>query len=366
MRQFSMLIKPASSLCNMRCRYCFYHDVASHREAYSHGVMKERTAQAVIDRAFEHVGAGPAEITFGFQGGEPAVAGLDFFRAFTAYVREKQPAGVRVRYALQTNGTLLTDEWAAFLSEHDFLVGVSLDGSREVHDFLRLDKDGRGTYAAVTRGIRRLDAHGAAYNILAVVTRQMARHPRQVYAALTRAGYRYLQFIPCLRPLEGGDRQPFDLTPRDYAAFLKQTFVLWKADWERGQPVSVRLFDNLVGMLRGDPPGQCGLLGRCAMQMVVEADGSVYPCDFYVLDEYRCGSVLTDSFAAMEASGPAQAFLSAPTPLHPLCGDCRAFPLCGGGCRRTREFFAAEDGYCPYQDFLYACADDLASLARRL
>lgn len=154
MRQFSMLIKPASSLCNMRCRYCFYHDVASHREAYSHGVMKERTAQAVIDRAFEHVGAGPAEITFGFQGGEPAVAGLDFFRAFTAYVREKQPAGVRVRYALQTNGTLLTDEWAAFLSEHDFLVGVSLDGSREVHDFLRLDKDGRGTYAAVTRGIR--------------------------------------------------------------------------------------------------------------------------------------------------------------------------------------------------------------------
>lgn len=214
MRQFSMLIKPASSLCNMRCRYCFYHDVASHREAYSHGVMKERTAQAVIDRAFEHVGAGPAEITFGFQGGEPAVAGLDFFRAFTAYVREKQPAGVRVRYALQTNGTLLTDEWAAFLSEHDFLVGVSLDGSREVHDFLRLDKDGRGTYAAVTRGIRRLDAHGAAYNILAVVTRQMARHPRQVYAALTRAGYRYLQFIPCLRPLEGGDRQPFDLTPR--------------------------------------------------------------------------------------------------------------------------------------------------------
>ncbi len=194
----------------------------------------------------------------------------------------------------------------------------------------------------------------------------MARHPRQVYAALTRAGYRYLQFIPCLRPLEGGDRQPFDLTPRDYAAFLKQTFVLWKADWERGQPVSVRLFDNLVGMLRGDPPGQCGLLGRCAMQMVVEADGSVYPCDFYVLDEYRCGSVLTDSFAAMEASGPAQAFLSAPTPLHPLCGDCRAFPLCGGGCRRTREFFAAEDGYCPYQDFLYACADDLAALARRL
>ena len=271
-----------------------------------------------------------------------------------------------MRYALQTNGTLLTDEWAAFLSEHDFLVGVSLDGSREVHDFLRLDKDGRGTYAAVTRGIRRLDAHGAAYNILAVVTRQMARHPRQVYAALTRAGYRYLQFIPCLRPLEGGDRQPFDLTPRDYAAFLKQTFALWKADWERGQPVSVRLFDNLVGMLRGDPPGQCGLLGRCAMQMVVEADGSVYPCDFYVLDEYRCGSVLTDSFAAMEASGPAQAFLSAPTPLHPLCGDCRAFPLCGGGCRRTREFFAAEDGYCPYQDFLYACADDLAALARRL
>ena len=102
------------------------------------------------------------------------------------------------------------------------------------------------------------------------------------------------------------------------------------------------------------------------MQMVVEADGSVYPCDFYVLDEYRCGSVLTDSFAAMEASEPAQAFLSAPTPLHPLCGDCRAFPLCGGGCRRTREFFAAEDGYCPYQDFLYACADDLAALARRL
>lgn len=365
-RRASLLIKPASSLCNLRCRYCFYHDVASRRERYCHGVMTPETAKAVILRAYERVGTGPSEVAFNFQGGEPLLAGLDFFERFTAAAEEYRPQACRVTYALQTNATLLDDAWAAFFCERDFLLGVSLDPDKGNHDWLRPDADGEGTYDAVLRGIKALERRGAAYNLLTVVTRSVARHPRRVYTELKKTGCRYWQFIPCLKPLDGGQPSSYDLAPRDYAAFLKQLWRLWKEEWEKGETVSIRLFDNLLGMLRGQEPEQCGAAGSCVMQPVVEADGSVYPCDFYVLDAYCCGNVKTDTLEMMENSVGARAFLREPQAFPAPCASCRVWRLCAGGCRRARPLFAAEEGYCPYQDFLYACLQDMALTAERL
>ena len=153
MKYISFLIKPASSLCNMRCRYCFYYDVADHREVRSHGIMQEDTMQALIERALGL--DAEADITFAFQGGEPTVAGIDYFRAFTSYV-DAHKQRQTIHYALQTNATLLDEEWVALFQQHQFLIGVSLDGYAALHDHLRKDAAYEGTFKRVMRSVELL------------------------------------------------------------------------------------------------------------------------------------------------------------------------------------------------------------------
>lgn len=373
MRQFSMLIKPASSLCNMRCKYCFYADVSDSRRVKSYGIMTGETARLLIDRALEAVG-GRGRLHIAFQGGEPTLAGLDFFRAFTAYAAEKKPSGVRIEYAIQTNGQLLDEDWCRLLAKERFLVGLSFDGTPELHDFLRPDSKGAGTAKRVLQAAALMDAAGVDYNILTVVTRQAAKHPRQIFSYCQKRGFRFIQFIPCLPPFEGKEDAPFHdpfhapshaLTPRLYAAFLKDMFRLWREALAKGEYISVRLFDNLVRLAGGGPPEQCGMLGFCQPQFVVEADGGVYPCDFYVLDAYRMGSVREKDFREL-ADSPALTDFLRPVEKNPLCGQCPCLKICGGGCRRYRDFYFSEAGYCPYRDFLTACWPDILKIARRL
>ncbi|MCM1237381.1 MAG: radical SAM protein, partial [Ruminococcus flavefaciens] len=275
MRHINFLIKPASSLCNLRCKYCFYEDEAVNRHSKSLGIMTPETAQRLIERAYSEIEPG-GTVNFAFQGGEPTVAGLEFFRTFTANARARCPKGAAISFAIQTNGTLLDEEWAEFFHDEHYLVGLSMDGFRQLHDKYRVDNKGNGTWSGVTRALNLLKKHNVDVNALCVVTGRCARSPGQTYRELKKLGFRYIQFIACLDPI-GDERgsMPYSLTPEAYGQFLCNVFDLWYADWARGQYHSVRLFDDFVHILLGNGASTCATCGTCGEYFVVEGDGSV-------------------------------------------------------------------------------------------
>lgn len=361
MNYFSCLIKPASSLCNMRCRYCFYFDEAQSRQVKSYGIMSQKTSENLINQIYAHVKA-PAQVHFAFQGGEPTVAGLSYFNHFTAYAREHCPAGVKLAFAIQTNGLVIDEDWCRLFREFDFLVGISMDADRQTHDRNRLDASGKGTYNRIMASIRLMEKTGVAYNVLSVVTKQMARHPAAIFQAYLKNNIAFVQLIPCLSALDGSP-SPHDLTPEGYAAFMKSFFSLWYEQLVAGNYFSIRQFDNLVAMAQGRRAEQCGMHGFCTPQFIVEADGGVYPCDFYVLDKYLCGNVNENTVLEIGQSEGMKRFLQDDVQKNPLCANCPVLGLCGGGCKRYRSFYNQKPGYCPYQDFLVASQDKILHLA---
>ena len=330
----SYLIKPASDLCNMRCRYCFYHDVAQNRTVQHMGRMTEAVADALIAGAFDGA-ARDSTISFAFQGGEPTVRGLPYFRHFVEEVRRVNTRRLPVHFAIQTNGLALDEDWCRFLAENHFLVGVSIDGDKALHDAHRVDAQGDGTWNRVTANLRLLQKAGAEVNALCVVTRQCARSPQKVYHALQKLGLRYHQYIACLDPLEAQRGSlPFSLTPDAYGKFLCGLFDAWYRDWKAGTYTSIRYFEDLVHLLLGEPASACATCGNCGAYCVAEGDGSVYPCDFFVLDPWRMGSVTEDGYDALLQAPAARRFLARGQERPLECQSCPYLRLCGGGCKR--------------------------------
>lgn len=364
METVNLLIKPASGLCNLRCRYCFYEDVSSLREQKSYGIMTEETTEALVKRIFEQP---RNRISIGFQGGEPTIAGLDFFQRFTALADRYNTRHVPISWSIQTNGTLLNEEWARFFAQHRFLVGLSLDGPAAEHNALRVDPDGKGTFQRVMHAAAMLQSYGVEFNILCVVTGYTARHGRKLYQFFRSRGFDFLQFIPCLDPLEAERGSlKFSLTPEKYAIFLCDVFDCWFRDWLQGNYASVRLFDDYVHLLCGQPAGTCASSGACGQYFVVEADGGVYPCDFFVLDEWRMGSIRESSFEELAASEPALRFLKESHERNPDCADCPYQFICRGGCRRDRQEQADRANYyCPaFRRFFDYALPRLKQIAR--
>ena len=363
MRKFSVMIKPASSLCGLRCKYCFYGDVSRRREVYSYGIMSRDTAERLLDNVFKELDEGD-EVTFAFQGGEPTMAGLDFFSFFVreAAVRRR---GVKVGYSIQTNGTLLDDEWCAFLRDNGFLVGLSMDAGVEYHNANRVTADGSGTFGRVMESKHLLEKYGVQYNILTVLTNSLARHPAQIWSFVKRQGIEYLQLIPCLGELEETEKTPFELTPERFASFYVRLFDLWFADFRQERYISVKLFDDIVNLLAWGQQNACGICGKCSPQAVVEADGSVYPCDFHVLDRWRLGYLTETGLVTLLTSEKMTEFLSRDTWRLDICGDCPYVRMCGGGCPRMRREVCGTAGgrSCGYRGFLDARLGQLRQIA---
>ncbi len=335
MPPLTLMIKPVSGQCNLHCKYCFYVDEMRKRETASFGTMSLKTMDCILRKAFAYAD-GPISLIF--QGGEPTLAGLDFFRRTVALSEQYNTRHLPVNFSLQTNGITLNEEWADFFSAHHFLIGLSLDGYQSIHDHNRVFADGSGSFEAVMKSAALLRQFSVEFNILTVVTRQAAGKGTRIYRFFREQGFSYQQYIPCLDPLgEVCGQQGYSLTAQKYEEFLKSLFDQWYQDVSRGDPVYDRYFENLVGMLLRQPPESCGMLGRCTEQTVIEADGSVYPCDFYVLDRYRLGNLCTDSFEDIQTRRQELGFIEASLPVHPDCTGCKWFPLCRGGCRRHRE-----------------------------
>jgi uncharacterized protein len=363
----SVLIKPASSKCNLACSYCFYHDVANSRAVADFGFMSPATIEEIIRKVLRFA-SGYA--TFAFQGGEPTLCGLDFFRSVVALQNRHNVNNVRINNALQTNGILVDDEWAQFLHDNDFLVGLSLDGPRYMHDTYRVDAREKGTYERVLKTAALFDRYRVEYNILFVVTDVTAGHPEKLYDYFKARNFNFLQFMPCLDPLdnERGARR-YSLKPDRYTLFLKRFFDRWAADFLGGREVSVRYFDNLVRMVMGRPAEMCSLLGSCQCQFVFEADGSVYPCDFYVTDAWKLGNIRDNELLELYESAACKRFIESSRSTMSACRSCRWQHLCRGGCRRDRDNAPADElgqnYYCEsFSEFLPYAYPKLVEIAR--
>ncbi|MBQ8784349.1 MAG: SPASM domain-containing protein [Clostridia bacterium] len=321
----SFLIKPSSSLCNMSCSYCFYCDEAKNRENASLGFMKKETAENIIKKAAEI----SKEAMFVFQGGEPLLAGVEFYKDFAEMCKGY---GLKAHYSIQTNGTLIDEEFIRFFKENNVLLGVSLDGVEEVHNSLRKTADGKPTFKTVFDNIKLLQKNEIEFNILTVITPEVVKHTEEIYRFYMENGFYCQQYIPCIDEINSSQRA---LSNSEYADFLKRLFTLYFNDKRRGVPVSVRYFDNLLMKLNGMPAEQCGMNGICTVQLVIEGDGTVYPCDFYCIDGYDLGNINTHSLDEILNSSKAKSFLNDNQTAH-KCKECEFFRICAGGCKRYR------------------------------
>lgn len=367
MPPFSVLIKPASGACNMRCDYCFYMDEAAKREQPSYGFMSNDTLKNVIRKTILNA---DGAIHYMFQGGEPTLAGLSFFKEALKYQQHYNKKGIAVYNAIQTNGFVLDEEWCRFLHDHHFLVGLSVDGTEEIHNSLRHDKNGKETFSKILRVAELMDRFEVDYNILTVVTPAVAREAKAVYSYYKEKNWLYQQYIACLDPLGEGHREtPFALTPELYGQFLIDLFNLWYQDCKNGKAPYIRQFQNYVAMASGHLPASCDQCGVCSIQYVVEANGNVYPCDFYMLDEYLLGNFNENSFAQTNEKRKEIAFIERSRKLPPHCRSCEYHWICKGGCMRNRDYVSETDVYenyfcASYRIFFDACLDRIRELAR--
>lgn len=344
------MVKPGGSTCNLDCSYCYYLEKSALYPGQS-----MRMPDALLERLIsDFIAAHPVEtpVVFGWQGGEPTLLGLDFFRRVVAF-QKRHADGKRIENTLQTNGTLLTAEWCRFLAEQHFLVGISLDGPATIHDACRPDKRGKPSHSAVMRGLELLQAHAVEFNVLACVNRLSVANPLAVYDFLRGTGSRFIQFLPVVEPRPGLQNNAvpperaieqvseWSLRPEEYGRFLTSIFEHWIAR-DVGQ-VTVMNFEWALASYMRLPGAMCHHQPVCGRSVVVEHNGDVFACDHFVSPEYRLGNINQTSLASLVDSDRQQAFGA--VKLDSLPGQCRKCPMlhgCWGGCPKHR--FVADAG----------------------
>lgn len=331
----SIMLKPASSKCNLKCSYCFYHSVAETRKISDYGFMPYELLEEIVKKAIDFSEGGICNISF--QGGEPTLVGLDFYRKLIEYTDKYNVNGTKIYYSIQTNGTTIDEEWAKFFKANNFLVGISLDGTKEVHNLNRVRKGGKDTFNEILRSVSLLKKYRVDFNILTVITPSICRRVTSVYNFYKKNEFTYLQFIPCLEPLgEEWGRCQYSLKPKEFGNFLKGLFELWYKDVMSDEFTRIRYFDNILGLFLGYEYEACDMRGVCTCQNIIEADGSIYPCDFYTHDEYRIGNIKDITFYEVYNSPKVKKFIKDSFDLHEQCLNCKYKNICRGGCKRYR------------------------------
>jgi len=341
-RPFQVMIKPNGPRCNLDCAYCYYLD----KQKLYAGTKSFRMDDAVLERFIRDYIAsqdrmGRAAIEFAWQGGEPTMLGLDFFQRAVAIEEKYRPAGKTIRNALQTNGTLLDADWIRFFKQHDFLVGISLDGPQALHDRYRTDRHERPTFDRVMRALELLRDNDVAFNVLTVVHRHNARRPREVYRFLKEIGVAYMQFIPVVERAARAVT-PWSVLPEDYGDFLCRVFDEWIAG-DVGRAF-VQIFEVQVALWAGAPAQLCWFAQTCGQCLALEHNGDLYACDHYVYPEYRIGNIMRSSVAELAGSAFQKRFGQDKHDTLPrCCRECTYLFACNGGCPKHR-FLSTPDG----------------------
>lgn len=363
-RAFHAMAKPSGSECNLNCTYCFYLEKqALYPDASACSRMNDVMLDAYVKNYIAAV-EGRAEVAFTWQGGEPTLLGLDFYRR-AVVLQAKYGAGRRISNSFQTNGVLLDDEWCLFFREHHFLIGLSLDGPAEIHNEYRLTKGGRPTHKLVVRALALLQKHGVDYNVLACVNRHSALEPLKIYDFLCEAGVQFIQFIPVVERQAGAWEANAGLSlhgpgsesaaegvtawsvrPKEYGEFLTAVFDRW-VQRDVGNVFVMNIewaFANFVGA----PGAVCHHQPTCGRSVVVEHNGDVYACDHYVYPEFHLGNIHQHTFAEM-IDKPAQEQFGQNKYVHlPMaCKQCDVLKACWGGCPKHR-FLPGDNGEMNY------------------
>jgi serine-type anaerobic sulfatase-maturating enzyme len=329
MNPFSLLVKPASFGCNLRCTYCFY---LVKENIYSGQHMM---TDAVLEQMISSFMAVPMpNYSFGWQGGEPTTMGLDFFERAIELMQQYGVSGKAVSNGLQTNGTLLDDKWGKFLHKYNFLVGISIDGPAIIHDQNRLTVNGDGSHKSVMRGLDVLKRHNVEHNVLTLVNSANVKHPLEVYAYLKSLGLNYHQYVECVEFDEKNELMPFAVKPEQWGEFLCQIFDEWYKNDAR--KVSVRLFDSILVKMVDKHANVCAMADDCRQYFVVENNGDVYPCDFFVTPELKLGNILNDDWKSLYESQLYVDFGERKSQRNDKCGQCPYLSLCAGCCQKNR------------------------------
>jgi uncharacterized protein len=330
-----LLVKPSGPDCNLACSYCFYTRKETLFAAGAAHRMSSEVLEAMTKSALERPGQ---KMGFGWQGGEPTLMGLDFYRQAMA-LQQRHGAGMQLANNLQTNGLLIDAEWISFLKDHEFLVGLSLDGPAHVHDQHRINQDGKGSHLAVEKSAKSMLEAGVAVNALSVVSEYAAGHASEIYRYLKALGFEYLQFIPCLELAADGCGRlaDYSLSPKHYGQFLCTLFDLWADDFVDDRPTtSVRLFETFACVYLSGIPAECSARRSCGEYLVVEHNGNVYSCDFFVEDSWLLGNIVKDD-PGLLLNAPRQTLFGAiKAQRNEKCLRCPWERFCHGGCTKDR------------------------------
>lgn len=339
-RGFTSMVKPVGSLCNMRCKYCYYLDKAALYD-YRQPLMSDELLERYIRANIE--GNNSPVIAFAWHGGEPLLAGKEFFRKAVA-LEQKYAEGRTVENSIQTNGLLLDDEWCAIFRDNNFLVGVSIDGPEHIHDAHRVDTGGQPTFARVMKGIERLYRNRVEYNTLTTVNIHSEGRGAEVYNFLRGISV-FMQFLPVAELLCDGriqspeaqkaDIAPWSVSAKGFGEFMCDVFDIWvKKDVGRRY---VQLFDATLALMVGVQPSVCSLCETCGSGLTVEHNGDVYCCDHFVYPEYKIGNIHTDRLADLAYCDRQFEFGVAKRALLPReCRHCKYYNLCHGECPKHR------------------------------
>jgi len=274
--------------------------------------------------------------SFGWQGGEPTLMGTDFFRKVINLQIRHGRKGARVVNGLQTNATRINEDLAKHLARYKFLVGCSLDGPPEIHDRYRLSRRRQPTQQTVVNGMATLLRHNVAFNVLVVVSQANVNAAREVYRYLKSIGCFYQQYIPCVEFNESGDLQPYAINGPEWGQFLCNIFDEWYP--EDIHHVSIRHFDAIMQKIKTGNTGMCTLGDQCSQYFVVEYNGDIYPCDFFVQESLNLGNVMDMEWEAVQSSEVYRKFGNAKNCRHQNCGDCKWIDMCMGDCLKYRAY----------------------------
>lgn len=352
---FHVMTKPVGPICNLDCTYCYYLEKEN---LYPRGEIFRMSPEVLEAYIRDYLATqSTPEVSMAWQGGEPTLLGLDFFRQVVELQR-KHSGGRRVSNAIQTNGTRLDADWCRFFREQGFLVGLSIDGPRRLHDTYRVDKGGKPTFDRVMAGLRLLKRHGVEFNTLTVVSASNVKRPLEIYEFLKEQGSGFIQFIPLVERAVGGGEVSLAAPPEPgeppgkvtrwsvpataYGNFLCTIFDRWVRE-DVGK-VFVQLFDVALGIWSGQGAGLCVFLEDCGRALAMEHNGDVFSCDHFVYPKFKLGNVLNQSLGALIES-PAQVDFgrAKSSTLPAYCRRCEVRFACNGECPKHR-FLLTPDG----------------------
>ncbi|WP_261884464.1 anaerobic sulfatase maturase [Vibrio pomeroyi] len=339
---FHLLVKPVGSKCNLDCHYCYY---LRKEERYQSGATMQMSDALLETYVQQYIAAQPKHIKFvdfSWQGGEPALRGLEFYERAVELQKKYARSGMTISNTFQSNGTLINEKWAKFFKKNNFLIGLSIDGDELNHDLGRPDVKGNGSYSRVLRGLSKLQKHKVQFNTLTVVHNDNAHLGKQTYQTLKKLGSNVIQFQPCVEhSLDRRGEKDWSLTPHQWGHFLCDVFDEWRKE-DVGK-VHIQFFENTLGILAGQPSQMCFHSETCGQQMMLEHDGSIYSCDHYSYENHKVGDIESVDLGALASSSKQVEFgLNKWKSLPKRCRECDFRPMCNGGCPKERTSLTAD------------------------